>query len=121
MASTLGIKRTTAYSIVSVFQREDRTATVRQAGGRPKAVDNETLDLVILLLEAKPLLTLKQLVDEVRTMWPRKAHFTAMTLSRALEGELFSVKLARVIPSERKFPRTKDERHSYAEWLLASS
>ena len=121
LATTLGIKRTTAYSIVTTFQRQSRTTAIEQAGGRPKVIDDETLDLVVTLLEAYPALTLKQLITEVRTLWPGKPHFSDMTLSRALEGELFSVKLTRDTPMDRNSIRVKDARHSYAEWFLSSS
>ena len=118
LADTLGINRTTAYGIIRTYQREERTVAVSCAGGRPKSVDNETLDLIVLLLEADPLMTIRRILEEVRALWPHKPIFSRMTLCRALEGEMISVKMTRDVPAERNSPRVKEARRSYAEWLL---
>lgn len=118
LADTLRIQRTTAYSIVRTYQREERTDAVSRAGGRPKSLDNETLDLIVLLLEADPLMTIRRIIEEVRALWPRKPIFSRMTLCRALEGEMISIKVTRDVPAERNSPRVKEARRAYAEWLL---
>ena len=120
LASSLGVKRTTAYAVVGCFARQGRTSAMEHAGGRPKKIDDETIDFISTLIEADPLKTLKQLVDDVRAIWPDKPHFSEATLSRALEGELYSVKLARDCPTERNSERVKDERHHYAQWMLGT-
>lgn len=118
LAHTLGVQRSTAYSIVRTYQREDRSEALCQAGGRPKSLDNETLDLIVLLLEANPEITLRRLLEEVRALWPLKPAFSRMTLCRALEGEMFSVKMTYDVPADRNSVRVKEDRRAYAEWLL---
>ena len=51
LAATLRINRCTAYSIIRCYQRHGRTDSTH-AGGRPRVIDNETLDLAVMLIEA---------------------------------------------------------------------
>ena len=92
MASRLGIKRTTAYSIVTRYVKEGRTESIGHRGGRRCVIDNETIDFLVLLLEANPDLTLRCMKETVREIWPGKPHFNEVTLSRALEGEAITLK-----------------------------
>ena len=117
VAEALGVQRTTAYSIIRVYQRENRVEAVH-AGGRPKVIDNETMDLIVMLIEGNPLMTLKEIKEEVMEIFPRKPVFSVATLSRYLEGELISLKISRDAPAERNSPAVKDSRHVYATWML---
>ena len=92
LALSLDIKRTTAYEIIRTKQRTGQTNAVRGKGGRSSVIDNETIDLIVLLIEANPLITLRSMVAEVREVWPEKTHFSTTTVARVLEGELYSVK-----------------------------
>ncbi|KAG7165130.1 putative DDE superfamily endonuclease domain-containing protein 15 [Homarus americanus] len=119
VAAALGVQRTTAYSIVRVYQRENRVEAAH-AGGRHKIIDNETLDLIVMLLEANPMMTLREIKEEVMDIFPTKPHFSEVTLSRYLEGELISLKMSRDSPAERNSPAVKEARHAYATWMLAT-
>ncbi|KAG7170127.1 putative DDE superfamily endonuclease domain-containing protein 48 [Homarus americanus] len=119
VAAALGVHRTTAYSIVRVYQRENRVE-VAHAGGRHKIIDNETLDLIVMLLEVNPMMTLREIKEEVMDIFPTKPHFSEVTLSRYLEGELISLKMSRDSPAERNSPAVKEARHAYATWMLAT-
>ncbi|KAG7169799.1 putative DDE superfamily endonuclease domain-containing protein 24 [Homarus americanus] len=120
VAAALGVQRTTAYSIVRVYQRENRVEAAH-AGGRHKIIDNETLDLIlVMLLEANPMMTLREIKEEVMDIFPTKPHFSEVTLSRYLEGELISLKMSRDCPTERNSPAVKEARHAYATWMLAT-
>ena len=92
LAYTLGIKRTTAYSIVTCYVKEGRTDSLGHRGGRSCSIDDETIDFMVLLLEANPSLTLRELKETVRETWTNKPFFNEVTLSRALDGELISLK-----------------------------
>ncbi|KAG7176702.1 putative DDE superfamily endonuclease domain-containing protein 70 [Homarus americanus] len=63
VAAALGVQRTTAYSTVRVYQRENGVEAAH-AGGRHKIIDNETLDLIVMLLEANPMMTLTEIKEE---------------------------------------------------------
>ena len=82
--------------------------TISQAGGRANRIDNKTLNFIILLIEANPLIKLREIKLIVRDLWPEKPHFNENTLSRALDGELYTLKMARDVPLERNTPRVKD-------------
>ncbi|KAG7163774.1 putative DDE superfamily endonuclease domain-containing protein 10 [Homarus americanus] len=111
VAAALGVQRTTAYSIVRVYQRENKVEAAH-AGGRHKIIDNETLDLIVMLLEANPMMTLREIKEEVMDIFPTKPHFSEVTLSRYLEGELISLKMSRDSPAERNSPAVKEARHA---------
>ena len=80
VAQAMGIKRTTAYGVIRNYQLTNRMDATH-AGGRPKITDNEKLDFIILLFEANPLLTLKQVKEEFRQVWPNKPDFSTATLA----------------------------------------
>ena len=119
LAHSLGVKRTTAYSIVSTYVKEGRTETLGQRGGRQKIIDNETLDFISLLLEATPQQPLRQIKQTIREIWPTKPHFNEATLSRALEGELITLKMCRDSPAERNSESVLNSRREYAQWMMA--
>ena len=72
LAHTLGIKRTTAYSIITCYVKEGRSNSYPRRGGRTRVIDDETMDFIVLLLEAKPDSTLRELKETVRDEWPDK-------------------------------------------------
>jgi len=106
VAAALGVNRITADSIVRVCQRENR-AEVAHAGGRRKVIDNEPLDLIVMVLEANNMMTLREIKEKVTEIFPPKPHFSSVTLSRYLEGELIS-QMSRDAPAERNFPAGKE-------------
>ena len=118
LAATLRINRCTAYSIIRCYQRHGRTDSTH-AGGRPRVIDNETLDLPVMLIEANLLITLKILNEEIRAVSPLKPRFDDATLSRALDGKLITLKQCRDCSAERNSPTTKDAHHAYCQWMLA--
>ncbi|KAG7154532.1 putative DDE superfamily endonuclease domain-containing protein 27 [Homarus americanus] len=109
VAAALGVQLTTAYSIVRVYQRENRVEAAH-AGGRHKIIDNETLDLIVMLLEANPMMTLREIKEEVMDIFPTKPHFRGAV----------SLKMSRDSPAERHSPSVKEARHAYATWILAT-
>ena len=118
LAKHLRINRSSAYSIVRLYIKEHRTQPILQAGGRPRCIDADTLDLATMLLESDPLLTVKQLKVEISSIFTNKPAFSPSSLSRALEGELITLKMARDSPAERNSERVKNERRVYGEWMI---
>ena len=119
MAHRLRIKRTTAYSIVNVYQKEGRSESLQQAGGRQKVIDDETVDFIVTLIEGNSSIGLQELQRTVREIWPTKPHFSITSLSRCLDGECISLKMSRDVPAERNSPATKDNRRHYAQWMMS--
>ena len=85
LAQELGIQQTTAYSIIAKYVRSGEVEA-RHGGGRQPKVDNESIDFVVLLIQATPTITLHDLNLELRRTFPRKAHYCDTTIARALDG-----------------------------------
>ena len=116
---SLGINRSTAYTIIRRYQQNGQAARLPRAGGRPLSLDRESIDFLILLIEANPCITLNELNDTLRDVFPGKPHVSNMTVSRSLQGELITLKLARNIPNNRNSPQVKTLRLEYANWMYA--
>ncbi|KAG7159526.1 putative DDE superfamily endonuclease domain-containing protein 44 [Homarus americanus] len=108
------------FAHLSAVYQMPKEAEAAHAGSRHKIIDNETLDLIVMLLEANPMMTLREIKEEVMDIFPTKPHFSEVTLSRYLEGELISLKMSRDSPAERNSPAVKEARHAYATWMLAT-
>ena len=74
------------------------------AGGRPPKLDQESVDLLVMLIEANPCITLREMNRTLREILPREPHVTTSTISRALEGERITLKQAHNISAERNSP-----------------
>jgi hypothetical protein len=71
-----------------------------------------------MLIEANPCITLREMNATLREVFSRKPHVTTSTISRALEGELITLKQAHNIPAERNSPAVKESRYTYAHWMF---
>lgn len=111
VAQQLGVRRTTAWSVVAKWIRTGETTARRRGGNRPRKVDDEMVDFFVMMIESDPTITLKRLNDAVREIWPNKPHVSTATISRALHGSLITVKQIRNIPADRNTPATKEKRH----------
>ena len=120
LAKNLGVNRSSAYSIVKLWLAEERAEPLPRCGGRKVIIDEESLDLAVMLIEANPLLTLKQMRSDVRECFSNKPNFSISALGRALDGELITLKHVRDIPAERNSDRVKTDRKIYSEWMVNS-
>ena len=68
------------------------------------------------ILNENYLLTLAQMNEELRRRLPTKHRIHEQTVARTLEGMLFSLKLARPLPTNRNRPDVIQKRH-YANWF----
>lgn len=117
LAATLNVKRTTAYSIVRRFQATGHVARAPPSGGRQPKLDQESIDFLCLLVDANPCITLKELNATLRDIFPRKPQVTTMSVSRALQGQLITLKQAHNISGTRNSPQVKVARIAYAHWM----
>ena len=65
-------------------------------------------------------LTLAQINQELRQRLPRKPaiHDRTCTVARTLEGMLYRVKLARLLPADQNRPDVLQKRVDYANWFM---
>ena len=112
VAKVLGINGT-AYNIV----KTGREFKLAKGGAIARKIDNEIVSKAVEFFEENPLLTLKQLNSLLRAHLLEKPIFTKQTLSRALEGQLNTVKIARDCPANSS--STIDARYKISQWLMS--
>ena len=114
-ACLLGIKRSTAYKIVQ------RDSDKPKGGAKNVKVDNEMISFVTEKLEDNPMITIKNLNQELRQALPNKPFITDRTLSNAIDGLTFTLKLARNCPAERNSDENIAAREEYANWFMSGN
>lgn len=119
-ARILGVKRTTAYSIIYRYQRDGAAAAEQPSGGRPSKLDNESRDLLLMIVEDIPAITLRNLNRRFREIWPHKPVVSDSTIARCLDGLLISLKSCNDVPAARNSPATKEARINYAHWMYTT-
>ena len=72
---------------------------------------DEMRDLLLMVIESDPTITLQRLNDLLRETWPDKPRVSNATISRALHNCLISVKQTRNIQANRNNVVTKEKRH----------
>ena len=111
VAQELGVRRTTAWSVVVKWQRTGEATARPRGGNRLPKVDNEMRDLLVMIIKSDPTITLQRLNNLLRETWPDKPRVSNTTISRALHNCLISIKQTRNIQADRNRPVTKDKRH----------
>ena len=110
-AERLGVRRSTAYSIVRRYQDTgDIDLRTSPNGGRPSKMDAEMRDFLVMLIEDLPSITLKEMNTMMRATWPHKPNVNESTIARALSGMLISVKLCNDVPANRNRPDIVENR-----------
>ena len=116
-ATLLGVKRTTAYTIVRTYERTGRIEALPTGGNRRSKLDDETVDFLVMMIEANPSITVKKLNEDLRTVWPNKPHVSDSTITRCLNGQLITLKKQYDVPLTRNSVTTKNLRSEYAHWM----
>ena len=119
LADTLGIKRTTARSIVANYLRTGNRHKLARGGANNSKIDDDMKARLQHVIDANPLATLQQMKTGLAAALPQKPAVSIATISRALDGMFISLKLAEDEPEGRNAPRTIDLRFEYAEWFMA--
>ena len=116
LARQLGIKSSTAYSII----RRSMEAPRRNSwGGRRSAkLDDEMRRTLRDIVEEHPAFTVDQINYELRIRLPQKPQIQRTTVNSALIGQLLFLKKLEDAPAERNTERTKELRRDFANWLL---
>ena len=77
------------------------------------------LDFIVEILEANPLVTVSNLNIELRRRYPNKPEICDKTLSNAIDGLAFTLKLRRDTPAQRNSSKTKVDRKQHVEWMMS--
>lgn len=119
-AHTLGIKRQTARNIIKAYQANGRIQSLPKGGDMRSLVDGEMLNVLLSFVATKPTATLGEMRMKLLSDLPNKPSVSLNTISRALDGQLISLKDVRTVPFQWNSVEVKVERREYAEWLLSA-
>ena len=114
VADTLGVNRSTARGIVARFIREGRIHELARGGRNNIRVDEEMQDCLEQIINENSVLTLVQINGELRRRLPHKPEIHESTVARTLNGMLFTLKLVRIVPTERNRADVIEKRREYA-------
>ena len=92
LANQLGIKRRTAYDIVSKFLRNGRRENLPRGGPHNVKVDVEIREMIANIIEENPLITLDDINIALRQRLPNKPLIQKSTLGNTIDGMFYSVK-----------------------------
>jgi transposase len=120
VARILGIKRQTARNVIAVYQRQTRIHTLPKGGDRRSLVDEDMLGTLMTYVAEKPTATLDEMRLKLMQELPTKPAVSLNTISRALDGQLITLKDVRTVPFQWNSDEVKRERKDYAQWLLAT-
>ncbi|KAG7163883.1 hypothetical protein Hamer_G029774 [Homarus americanus] len=118
-AAELRIPRTTAYEIIRKFVETGERRELHGGGGgrRPPVLDDEAKDFLLMLVEATPTITIRELNHTLRKTFPGKPHVCSMTVSRALDGELITLKQVNNVPANHNSEDVKAARVALAQYM----
>jgi transposase len=108
LAEQLGVNHKTAYTWI----REGRDEA-KQKGGRRGKCTNEQIDVLVVMIESDPTLTLRQLPD--RTLLEFGVHVRPSTIHNYLQGKLIALKKAHAIPPTMNTDANKELRKQYVQ------
>lgn len=121
LATQLGINKKTARNIVTRFVSEGRVDLLRRGGSRGEKMTILMKNHVLELVETKPTVTLREMKASLQAVFPESPSVSVQTLSRFLDGQLYTVKLIRNITPQWNAPDVKAERDNYVNWLTAEA
>ena len=111
MTRLYGVKKDTAYRICSTRQY----STKLRGGPRGKKLDEDSISLLLITIEACPDMTLGEMRNKL--LLERGITVSISTIARCLEGCLITVKKLELLPSVRNSPANKECRRTHALWL----
>jgi len=95
VAESLHVNKKTAHRIVSTFQRSGQREALQRGACRPKMMTEEMISALVSFVEDKPTLTLNEMRGKLVECFPDEVVPSTMTISRALDGALITLKLLR--------------------------
>ena len=116
VARILGIKHQTANSIMRNFQRTGRIEAGNKGGARNVKMSEDMKQFLVNIIEEKSTITLKEMKSQMELQRPDWPHVTVQCISKALDGELITIKQLRNIPQQRNSDFVKLARREYMLW-----
>ena len=120
LARQLGVKRSTAYSIVERGLKNEGLVNRKRGGFRKSKVSEEMKQTLISIVEEHPEFTLNQINAEMKLLLPHAPTVSKTTVANTLNNCLIVTKQLRDAPAERNSDETKNKRLQYATWLMNS-
>ena len=120
LAEELSIKRQTARSIIMAFRRSNRREALPKGGHRPRCLPPDMIERAVGYVEEKPSITLREILERLTNDYPAWNPCTIQTISRALDGQLITLKIARGVPHQWNAPNVKEDRRGYAQWMMGA-
>lgn len=120
LADQLQINRDTARSIIRTWMEKGTVNRATRGGALNTRTDQEMINCILAIVQEKPFTTLQNVNDELRIRLPNKPQICTTTISRHLENNFISVKIAGKdadVPYQRNTARTKLARFDYMTWL----
>ncbi|PAA51580.1 hypothetical protein BOX15_Mlig002000g2 [Macrostomum lignano] len=118
LAEQLNIPRQSARNVIVKFERTGRVEAEKRGGNKPKALSDEMIEALVGFVADTPAATLQDMRRHLMQAFPDWQACTIQTISRALDGQLITVKLLRTIPNAWNADRIKHERREFAKWLM---
>ena len=121
VAQLLGMKRGTAWGIISRYMRDGEVVVRARGGAQNRKVDAAMRECVVHIVEEHPEFTLNQINQELRAALPDKPHVGVSSVKSMLDGQLITLKKIDQVPQERNRDDVKMACQFYAEWLLKNN
>ena len=123
LADQLGVKHSTARSIILKHRTTGEVAAAPRGGRREERVrvTPEIIEAAIDYVSENPQGTLQQIAIGIQQRLGQALPLSPPTVSRILDGQLYTLKIARAVPETWNSERTKQLRREYAEWFMVES
>ena len=121
IANMLDVKRSSVYNIWNKFVQDGQRYALPRGGARHRRMNPAMKDHLAALLNANPLMTLGQMRESLLSEFPAIPTIDISTVSRALDGQLFSMKILSRdgdVPEARNSHEVKQRRVEFANWLV---
>ena len=119
LAASLGINRRTAHGIITTFVRTGRRQQLTRGGSTRRVFTEEMREALVQFVEDKPTATLNEMRVKLLELFPHSP-VSNTTISRNLDASLITLKLLRTTPTSWNMAEVKEERHAFAEWMVAA-
>ena len=118
----LGVKQSTAYNIWNTFCNGGRRYALPRGGAKQRKLTAPMRDFLVSIVQENPFLTL----DQMRARLLAEFHgdlatVDISTISRALDGQLFTLKCPSReadVPAARNSEENREKRREFANWLV---
>ena len=96
----LGIARRTVTYIVGRFIASGRIDPLPRGGAKRKSLSDAMVERICSYVQSNPTATLQQMKNNLRQEFPDAPDVNLSTISRALDGQLITLKLTRQVPQD---------------------